>query len=118
MFSMDFGWASSQAEIERTQRERKRVAVERALRSPFLGKRLPKLDLDRLDDPDVWRRIPLLTKEELRQIPPERFHDEFCIQPRTKVVEYWRSGAPPRRPPFYPPPPHAFLPALLPFPPP
>ncbi len=99
---MDFRWPSSQAEIERTQRERKRVAVERALRSPFLGKRLPKLDLDRLDDPDVWRRIPLLTKEELRQIPPERFHDEFCIQPRTKVVEYWRSGGATGRPLFYP----------------
>src|SRR5260370_18381645 len=102
MFSMDFGWASSQAEIERTQRERKRVAVERALRSPFLRKRMPKLDLERLDDPDVWRRIPLLTKEELRQIPPERFHDEFCIQPRTKVVEYWRSGGATGRPLFYP----------------
>src|SRR5713226_2566744 len=92
MFSMDFRWPSSQAEIERTQRERKRVAVERALRSPFLRKRLPKLDLDRLDDPGVWRRIPLLTKEDLRQIPPERFHDEFCIQPHTRVVEYWRSA--------------------------
>src|SRR5260370_9516695 len=102
MFSMDFGWASSQAEIERTQRERKRVAVERALRSPFLGKRLPKLDLDRLDDRDVWRRIPLLSREELRQIPAERFHDEFWIQPRTKVVEYWRSGGATGRPLFYP----------------
>jgi len=99
---MDFRWPASRAEIERIQRERKRVAVERALRSAFLKKRLPRLDLDRLDDPEVWRKIPLLTKEDLRQIPPERFHDEFCIQPRTRVVEYWRSGGATGRPLFYP----------------
>jgi phenylacetate-CoA ligase len=99
---MDFRWPASAKEIHSVQSQRKRVAVERALRSPFLKKRLPKLDLDRLDEPDVWRRIPLLTKEDLRQIPPERFHDEFCIQPRTKVVEYWRSGGATGRPLFYP----------------
>jgi len=63
---------------------------------------MPKLDLERLDDPEVWRKIPVLTKEDLRQIPPERFHDEFCIQPRTRVVEYWRSGGATGRPLFYP----------------
>jgi phenylacetate-CoA ligase len=71
--------------------------VERALQSPFLKKRIPSGDIE-----DVWRKIPLLTKEELRQIPPARFHDEFCIQPRTKVVEYWRSGGATGRPLFYP----------------
>ncbi len=99
---MDFRWPASAQEIQSVQSQRKRVAVERALRSPFLKKRLPRLDLQRLDDPDVWRRIPLLTKEDLRQIPPERFHDEFCIQPRTRVVEYWRSGGATGRPLFYP----------------
>ncbi len=63
---------------------------------------MPKLDLERLDNPEVWRKIPVLTKEDLRQIPPERFHDEFCIQPRTRVVEYWRSGGATGRPLFYP----------------
>jgi phenylacetate-CoA ligase len=99
---MDFRWPQSTTDIERIQRTRKRVAVERALRSPFLRKRMPKLDLDRLDDPEVWRKIPVLTKDDLRQIPPERFHDEFCIQPRTRVVEYWRSGGATGRPLFYP----------------
>jgi phenylacetate-CoA ligase len=99
---MDFRWPASRADIERIQRERKRIAVERALHSPFLAKRMPKLDLERLDDPREWRKIPLLTKEELREIPPERFHDEFCIQPRTQVVEYWRSGGATGRPLFYP----------------
>ena len=99
---MDLRWPKSTAELERTQSERKRVAVERALQSPFLKKRIPKLDLDRLDDPDIWRRIPILTKEDLRQIPPERFHEEFCIQPRSAAVEYWRSGGATGRPLFYP----------------
>ena len=63
---------------------------------------MPQVDLERLDDPEVWRKIPILTKEDLRQIPPERFHDEFCIQPRTRVVEYWRSGGATGRPLFYP----------------
>jgi len=99
---VDFRWPSSRVQIERIQHERKRVAVERAMRSPFLRKRMPKLDLERLDHPEVWRKIPILTKEDLRQIPPERFHDEFCIQPRTRVVEYWRSGGATGRPLFYP----------------
>jgi len=100
--SVDFRWPASKSHILKIQAERKRVAVERALRSPFLRKRMPKLDLDRIDDPEVWRKIPILTKEDLRQIPPEGFHDEFCIQPRTKVVEYWRSGGATGRPLFYP----------------
>jgi phenylacetate-CoA ligase len=102
MIGMDFRWPKSRTEIERIHRVRKRVAVERAMRSPFLRKRMPKVDLERLDHPEVWRKIPILTKEDLRQILPERFHDEFCIQPRTKVVEYWRSGGATGRPIFYP----------------
>ncbi len=94
---LDLRWPSSLSQLEKIQRERKRVAVERARRSPFLKKRIPKGRAE-----DIWRKIPLLTKEELRQIPPERFHDEFCIQPRTKVVEYWRSGGATGRPLFYP----------------
>ena len=93
----NLGWPKSRAEIERIHRERKEVAVERARQSPFLRKRIPAGRAE-----DIWHKIPLLTKEELRQIPPERFHDEFCIQPRTQVVEYWRSGGATGRPLFYP----------------
>jgi phenylacetate-CoA ligase len=99
---MDFRWPASRTDIERIHLERKRLAVERALQSRFWKKRMPALRLDRLDDPEEWRRIPVLTKEDLRRIPPERFHDEFCIQPRTRVVEYWRSGGATGRPLFYP----------------
>jgi phenylacetate-CoA ligase len=88
--------------MERIHRERKRIAVERALQSAFWRQRMPPLALERLEDPAEWRKIPLLTKEDLRRIPPERFHEEFCIQPRSRTVEYWRSGGATGRPLFYP----------------
>ena len=94
---MDLRWPKNHAELERTQSERKQIAVERARQSPFLKKRIPSGKAE-----DIWHRIPPLTKEELRTIPPDRFHDEFCIQPRTRVVEYWRSGGATGRPLFYP----------------
>lgn len=94
---VDLKWPKSRQDLERIQTERRRVALERALQSPFLKKRIPKGRAE-----DIWHKIPLLTKEELRAIPPERFHVEFCIQPRTKVVEYWRSGGATGRPLFYP----------------
>jgi phenylacetate-CoA ligase len=99
---MDFRWPKSEADIKRIQSERKRIAVERAMQSPFWKRRLPPVDLARLDDPDVWRKIPVLTKDDLRSIPSDRFHEEFCIAPRTKVVEYWRSGGATGKPLFYP----------------
>ena len=97
---MRLRWPASPEEIAELQKRRKRIAVERALQAPFFRKRLPRLDLDRLEED--WLKIPVLTKEALREIPPERFHDEFCIQPRTRVVEYWRSGGATGRPLFYP----------------
>jgi phenylacetate-CoA ligase len=50
----------------------------------------------------VWRRVPILTKDELRVIAPEDFHDTFCIGARRDIVEYWRSGGATGRPLFYP----------------
>jgi phenylacetate-CoA ligase len=97
---VDLRWPKSVAEIETIQRSRKRVAVERAMQAPFFKHRLQNINLGKLED--EWRKIPILTKEDLRQIAPERFHDEFCIQPRSAAVEYWRSGGATGRPLFYP----------------
>lgn len=94
---MNLRWPASASQLKSIQRARKQVAIERARQSRFLKKRIPKGKAE-----DIWHKIPLLTKEELRSIPPERFHDEFCIQPRSKVVEYWRSGGATGRPLFYP----------------
>ena len=93
----DLRWPKSRKELLAIQRKRKEVALERARQSPFLKKRIPKGKAE-----DIWHKIPPLTKEELRAIPPQRFHEEFCIQPRSAAVEYWRSGGATGRPLFYP----------------
>ncbi len=88
--------------IEAIWRERLPIAVERAKRSRFLAGRLDDIDVSRLDDPEEWNRIPVLTKDELRRLPPETFHEDFCIAGRDAVVEYWRSGGVTGKPLFYP----------------
>jgi phenylacetate-CoA ligase len=92
----------SRAEIRRIQSERKRVAVERALQSPFHRKRLSSLDLGRLDDPDEWRKIPILEKDTLRALSDVQFYTEFCLASHDGIAEYWRSGGVTGQPLFYP----------------
>jgi phenylacetate-CoA ligase len=99
---MDRRWPSSRAQIAEIQSIRKRRAVGNAMRAPFFRDRLRSIDPDHLDDPVVWSKIPLLTKDQLREIPTEQFHDQFCCAPRRAVVEYWRSGGVTGRPLFYP----------------
>ncbi|HEX9396187.1 MAG TPA: AMP-binding protein [Burkholderiales bacterium] len=92
----------TRAEIQRIQSERKRAAVEQALRSPFWTKRLAGLDLKDLDDPQTWRRIPILDKDTLRSLTEVQFYGEFCIPGHDAVSEYWRSGGVTGKPLFYP----------------
>ena len=91
-------WPTSRKAIEAIQRRQMRLAVERARKAPFFRQRLAHIK----DPLKQWLDIPVLTKEELRAIPPARFHDEFCIAPRSDAVEYWRSGGATGRPLFYP----------------
>jgi phenylacetate-CoA ligase len=90
------------ADIEAIQRDRKRLAVERARRSPLLGPRVSGVRLDRLDDPEEWLKIPVLTKEELRRLPNDVFYRDFCIAPAASSLEFWRSGGATGKPLFYP----------------
>ena len=92
----------SRAEIRRLQAERKRFAVEQAMRSPFWRPRLAKVRLDRLDDPEEWRRIPILDKDTLRGLTDQQFYSDFCIAASEGVQEYWRSGGVTGQPLFYP----------------
>jgi phenylacetate-CoA ligase len=92
----------SRAEIRRIQSERKRVAVERALQSSFHKKRLPRLNLERLDDAEEWRKIPVLDKDTLRALSDEQFYGEFCLADHDGIAEYWRSGGVTGQPLFYP----------------
>jgi len=92
----------SRDEIEKIQSERKKIALQKARRAKFHQGRLDNIDEDKLDDPDEWRKIPLLTKEELRAIPPDKFFSEFCHAPMDQVAELWRSGGSTGIPLFYP----------------
>lgn len=94
--------AVSHDAIDEIQRARKRIAFDRAAASSFFKGRLDGIRADKLDDPEEWQKIPILTKDELRNVAPEDFHDLFCIAPRSDIVEYWRSGGSTGRPLFYP----------------
>ena len=94
--------ATSAEGIERLQSRQKKLAVERAKLSKFFAGKLDHINMDRLDEAEEWRKIPILTKEQLRGLAPERFFDDFCIGERADVVEYWRSGGATGRPLFYP----------------
>jgi phenylacetate-CoA ligase len=89
-------------EIAAIQRDRKRLAVERARRSTLLGPRVSGVNLERLDDPVEWRKIPVLTKDELRKLSTAAFYSDFCIAPIGQSVEFWRSGGATGKPLFYP----------------
>src|SRR5687767_9310824 len=72
------------------------------MRSPFWRKRLPKIDLEKLDDPEVWRKIPILDKDTLRAMGDAQFYGEFCHTQHDGIAEYWRSGGVTGQPLFYP----------------
>ncbi len=93
---------ASRAEIETIQRAGKARAFEHARRAPFYKGRLDDVDPRRLDDPEEWRKIPLLEKEALRGLSAEEFYRDFCIAPRREIAEYWRSGGTTGKPLFYP----------------
>jgi phenylacetate-CoA ligase len=92
----------SRAEIQRLQNERKRAAVENARRSPFWRSKLEHVRVDRLDDPEEWRKIPILDKDTLRGLSDRQFYEEFCHVDHDGVAEYWRSGGVTGQPLFYP----------------
>jgi phenylacetate-CoA ligase len=99
---MSLSLPKSRAEIRRIQAERKRHAVEQAMRSPFWRPRLEKVRLERLEDPEEWRRIPILDKDTLRALTDQQFYGEFCVAAAEGIQEYWRSGGVTGQPLFYP----------------
>lgn len=92
----------SRAELETLQRERKVVAVERAKHSAYWKDKLAHINTDKLDDPEEWRKIPILDKDALRAISTEDFYENFCTVAPQDICEYWRSGGSTGRPLFYP----------------
>lgn len=92
----------SRAVIERLQSERKRWALAQAHRAPFYKGKLDHVNAERLDDPDEWRKIPLLDKDTLRKLDDQKFYQDFCLPADDGIAEYWRSGGATGTPLFYP----------------
>ena len=99
---LPLGLPRSREEIERLQRVRKAAAFENAKRAKFWKGKLDGIDPRKLDDPEIWRKIPILDKEQLRQLTTQAFYEDFCIARREDICEYWRSGGSTGRPLFYP----------------
>ena len=93
---------SSREEILEIQRVQKKLALQRARKAKFHRGRLDHINEDKIDHLDEWHKIPLLTKDELRGIPPERFFSDFCHAPHNEIAELWRSGGSTGIPLFYP----------------
>ena len=92
----------SRADVRKIQSERKRLAFERAKLAPWYKGKLDHINPDRLDDPEVWCKIPIVDKEELRKFTHAEFMRQFCIVAPSEIAEYWRSGGTTGRPVFYP----------------
>jgi phenylacetate-CoA ligase len=92
----------SRAEIRKIQSERKKLAFERAKRARWYQGKLDTIDADRLDDPEVWQKIPIIDKDVLRRMSHAEFMEQLCVAPKEEIAEYWRSGGTTGKPVFYP----------------
>lgn len=92
----------SRSEIAALQSARKVVALEQARRAPFFRGKLDHVDAKKLDDPEEWRKIPILDKDMLRALTDREFYADFCLKPADGIAEYWRSGGATGKPLFYP----------------
>jgi phenylacetate-CoA ligase len=92
----------SREEIAAIQRRRKPIALAQARRAKFYAGKLDHVDAAKLDDPDEWRKIPILDKDMLRGLGDRAFYDDFCLPPPDGIAEYWRSGGATGAPLFYP----------------
>jgi len=92
----------SREHIAAIQSERKRIAFERAKTAPWYRGKLEHIRADRLDDPEEWQKIPILDKDTLRRFDHAGFMEQFCVAPRERIAEYWRSGGTTGKPVFYP----------------
>ncbi len=99
---MPLSLPETREQIRDIQSARKKIAFERARKAPWYAGKLDDIDPSRLDDPEVWQRIPVLDKDILRQHSHASFMDRFCIAPKAEIAEYWRSGGATGRPVLYP----------------
>lgn len=99
---LPLGIPESPEALDEIQRVQKPIAFENARRSKFWKKKLGHIDPKKLDDPEEWAKIPILDKDQLRELSTEEFYRDFCSAPQENICEYWRSGGSTGRPLFYP----------------
>ena len=99
---IDLDLPASKAALQQSQEERRVNAVRQAQKSAFFKGKFDAVDLDRITDPKEWAKIPILDKEQLREMSPDTFYNDFCINTRKDVTEFWRSGGSTGKPLFYP----------------
>ena len=99
---MPLALPKSRKEIAALQSKRKVAALEQAKRAPFFRGKFDHVNAAKLDDPEEWRKIPILDKDILRSLTDAEFYANFCVQPEDGIAEYWRSGGSTGKPLFYP----------------
>ena len=93
---------ASRDEVRKIQSERKKIAFVRAKTAKWYHGKLDHIDGNKLDDPEVWGQIPIVTKEILRKFDHAEFMENFNVAPPEDIAEYWRSGGSTGKPVFYP----------------
>ena len=88
----------SREALAKLQSERKVIAVENAKKAPFFKGKLDHIDMGKLDDPDEWRKIPLLEKDELRAIPNDHFSTSSASRRALKSPSFGARAAAPASP--------------------
>ena len=89
---LPLGVPESREAIEEIQRQRKPVAFANAKRANFWKGKLDHIDPGKLDDPEEWAKIPIMDKDQLRELTTEQFYEDFCTAKQEDICEYWRSG--------------------------
>ena len=84
--------------IDEIQHQRKPVAFENAKRAKFWKGKLDHINPAKLDDPEEWAKIPIMDKDQLRELSTEEFYEDFCTARQEDICEYWRSGGSTGRP--------------------
>ena len=95
---LPLGIPASPEAIEEIQRRQKPIAFENAKRANFWKGKLDHINPAKLDDPDEWAKIPILDKDQLRELSTEEFYEDFCTAKQVDICEYWRSGGSTGRP--------------------
>lgn len=100
--STDLSLPTTRANLQEQQDARRLNAFAQAQKSGFFKGKLDAVDTQNLLEPEEWAKIPILDKEQLRAMSPDTFYNDFCINSRREVTEFWRSGGSTGKPLFYP----------------